>query len=272
MIHVLFFHKNNKSKKKTFQQHFSGFFIGGASYDIRFYCKMSSIIKKKECLCSHFRNLFLIACLWILYVRSFFIKDRTYFVVFYFLPFMTTLFIFLTYIFPDIFTGFSAFYFHMYLGSQFIIYDEIGSRISHNFINTPDSIFSHQNLQHFLNHRNVVVRHISFTAISNIIIGKTAMTATGRATLVVGAFTGSAWLYNNYRDREAAEARAQADRSAADARAQADRSAADLQQEKARAYQNYQDARHSYEKKRFHYRDHKPQWDEDTWYDWKKSK
>lgn len=36
---------------------------------------------------------------------------------------------------------------------------------------------------------------------STIFIGKTAMTATGRAALVAGVFTGTSWLLNTHLDR-----------------------------------------------------------------------
>jgi hypothetical protein len=275
MAHILTFYQKKNLYQKKFQQHVLGSTIGG----IHFYCQLPVPIKTPRLWYKRFRKLLVIPCLWILYVRSFFIKDRTSIIVLYVLPMITCVFIFLANMFPDIFNGFSAFYFQMYLGSQLLIYDEIGSRISYNLYNHADPILSQQHMQPFLQHRNIIVRHMSFVSISNVIIGKTAMTATGRATLVVGAFTGSAWLYNSYREREAADLRSQADREAANQRAQQDREArifaaakAAREAAKIRAYQNYQDARRRYDNRRFYSKETKPQWDEDAWKDWRKSK
>lgn len=46
------------------------------------------------------------------------------------------------------------------------------------------------------------MRHIAITTIKNLVIGKTAMTATSRASIIVGVCTGSAWLYNSSFDHQ----------------------------------------------------------------------
>ena len=166
----------------------------------------------------------------------------------------------------------------MYLGSQLMVYDELGSRISHNLNYHSSPILSKEHLQYFLQHPNSIIRHISLTAISNTIIGRTYMTATGRAILIVGAFTGAAWLYNSHLDRKAANQRSNADRDvtvdgttaqqAETAHEVAERLAA-----KARAYQNYQDYKKEYNNTPFYKsRGPKPQWDETKWETWSKTK
>lgn len=72
------------------------------------------------------------------------------------------------------------------------------------------------------------MRHVATSAIKSLVIGKTPMTATGRASLLIGVFTGSSWLYNAHLDRKARDIRAKADREAADMRAKADRDAANI--------------------------------------------
>lgn len=72
------------------------------------------------------------------------------------------------------------------------------------------------------------MRHVATSAIKSLVIGKTPMTATGRASLLIGVFIGSSWLYNAHLDRKAMDIRAKADREAADMRAKADRDAANI--------------------------------------------
>lgn len=81
-------------------------------------------------------------------------------------------------------------------------------------------------------------------AITALVVGKTAMTATGRATLIAGLFTGSCWLYSTAQDRKAANMRADADRQAA-SMSSASRAAEE------RAFRAYETAHETWRKKTF---------------------
>lgn len=60
----------------------------------------------------------------------------------------------------------------------------MGSRISAYILNHPDPILSITMLVTLKNKNNVIARHFGFATVTNLLLGKTAMTATGRASLV----------------------------------------------------------------------------------------
>ena len=176
-------------------------------------------------------------------------------------PLITGIFICLHEIHPQLFSAFASCRFFLILGIQLIAYDEIGTRIAHNTLCEQHPVLSLTLLTRLSNKKNIIVRHISFSAVTSLIVGKTPMTATGRASLMVGAFTGGAWLFNCYKDRQAANDRATADRQATETLAA-----------KGRAFQNYQDAKKAHDLKPFYKkRSEPPQWDEDKWEQWKKT-
>lgn len=231
-----------------------------------------------------FRNIIRILFICILYMRSFFLKDRTSYFLALFVPVITLVFICLTNKYPGTFTAFSATYFFVWLGIQLMLYDNIGSKISFHCLSEADPILSITALIIFSKKKNKLVRHVSIAALKSIIIGKTPMTATGRASLVAGFFTGGAWLYNSYLDRQAMDQRANVDRKSMDnraekdrqamnQRAEADRQAASTLEAKKRAYINYQNARSEYFSQPFYkQKGEKPQWDDSKWEDWSKTK
>lgn len=226
-------------------------------------------VKQYSFLIKILRKFLIIPCLFVLYIRSFFIKDRTHLFLMFFAPFTSAIFILLSNIYPDIFTIFSACYFYLWLGIQLMLYDTLGSHISFHALNDIDPVFSVTTLIVLKNHRNFIIRHISYSVFKSLVIGKTAMSATGRASLIVGTTTGGAWLYNSYRDRQAMDHRAAADRQAMDHRAAADRHAQDQREAKMRAYQNYRDSLHQYNSTPFYKsKPEKPQWKENQWEKW----
>lgn len=226
----------------------------------------------------------MILFLWVLYIRSYFLNQRTSYYFWCFVPVITFIFICLTNKYPENFSAFSATYFFVWLGIQLSLYDELGSKISFNALNDMDPILSITMLTAFSHKNNRLMRHVSIAALKAIIIGKTPMTATGRASLVAAVFTGGSWLYNSHLDRKAHDVRAENDRKANDVRAENDRKANDtraendrkaneVNQAKARAYNNYQDARKEYFAQPFYNKKgEKPAWDETKWEDWSKTK
>lgn len=132
------------------------------------------------------------------------------------------MFIGLSHLFPDIFSAFTATYFFIWLGVQLIFWDFIGSVVVTHINTNPDPIISITTLISLQNNHKFLRKYIGF---KTLIMGSTPMTATGRASLIVGLCTGSAWLANSYFDGQAANPRAEADRQAANQRAYANRKA-----------------------------------------------
>ena len=250
----------------------------------------NSIHGKKETLLiklnksSFFRKLFTCVTFYILYIRSFFIKDVTHAFLTICVPGINMVLIFLSKFYPDLFNLFFTTYALLWIGLQLQIFDYLGSRLSSYILHDPDPIVSMTTFLLLTRHPNIVVRHVSAASVTSLVIGKTAMTATGRATLMVGLGTGTVWLFNCYLDRNAMDERATVDRKAMDERATADRKAMDERatadrqarsndEAKARAYQNYKDSAASYNTTRFYKKKgDKPTWDEAAWENWSKSR
>lgn len=190
--------------------------------------KQTSLVKVSEQAFYNRIGRFLLrgVSLWILYIRSWFIKDQTQRMVIIFIPLVTISFIFLNKIYPNFFTCIQNTYFFIYIGSQLVVYDTLGSKISENILTSQNPLFSTTTLIVLAHNKNPVIRHI-FRRVnySAMFMGKTAMSATGRAALVAAVFTGIAYSINGHLDRTAANQRAALDRAAADQRAAADRAA-----------------------------------------------
>lgn len=199
--------------------------------------------------------------IWVLFVRSFFRTEMSYHISVFSMPIINCLFIYLSNLYPGQITGFTATWFFTFIGIQLLTYDELGSRISYHIFNSYDPILSVTYLI-LLQKKPIFMRYGSTSNfLFNTFIGKTSMTATGRAALIGAAFTGGTWLYNEHLNRRAM-----------DQRAQADRAATAEQQAKARAYQNYQDSKKEFDSKPFFKKGAKPAWDENAWTNWSKSK
>jgi len=104
-------------------------------------------------------------------------------------------------------------------------------------------------------------------------LGKTAMTSTGKATIIAAVFIASTSLVNAHFERGAMNSRAKAEQDAMNARDERNRAYQNAQDERNRAYQNYQDARKDYNSTPLYKkRGKEPSWDEATWKDWSKTK
>lgn len=194
-------------------------------------------------ICRRFLQYFFI---WVLFVRSFFMTDMSYKICVALIPMINCLFIYLSNLYPGQVSGFTATWFFIFIGIQLLTYDEMGSRISHHILNSSDPILSVTSLI-ILKNKPIFTRYGSTsTFFFNAFIGKTAMSATGRATLIGGAFTGGAWLYNEHLNRRAMDQRAQMDRDAANQRAQDDRDAVNqrAQMDRDAVNQRVRDDRH----------------------------
>lgn len=156
----------------------------------------------------------------ILYVRSYFISEKSHKIfITKVLPFITFMFFFLNVTMsPTYFNAFTHFSFCLWLGTSLITYDLLGSKISHDLCNNEVPLLCLTTLTGLSNSSNVFKRHFGWKAISGVIIGTTKMSSTGRASLIVGTCTGGTWLFNEYKNRQAANQRSDADRQAADQR------------------------------------------------------
>lgn len=167
--------------------------------------------------------------------------------------------------------------FYILTGFYLLIYDNLGSYFSQIF--DKDSFLATTYL--VLPFSNKPLRN--FFSIKAFVLGKTVMSSTGRASIIVGASVLGGTILNSYldrraldqravADRQAQDQRAAADRYAQDQRAAADRYAQDQRDAKARAYQNFQNAKKEYNSTSFYKKNkHKPIWDESHWETWSKS-
>jgi hypothetical protein len=153
---------------------------------------------------------------------------------------------------------------YLLVGVNLMIYDQIGSFFSQVF--KDDVILA--SIYLVVPFSNTPLRR--FVGYKALLFGNTAMSSTGRASLLVGGTVLVGTLYNSYLDRQAANERAQLDRQATDLRAQQDRQATAEMETRKRAYQNYQDAKKSYDSSYFKKGD-KPRWDENAYKSWSKT-
>jgi hypothetical protein len=187
--------------------------------------------------------------LWILYIRSWFIKDQTVRLVTIFIPLVTIAFIFLNKIYPNFFTYIQNIYFFIYIGSQLLVYDTLGSKISENILTSQNPLFSTTTLIVLAHNKNPIIRHIfRHVNYSAMFMGKTPMSAAGRAALIAGVFTGISYSINAHLDRTAANQRTALDRAAADQRAAADRAAAAAAAAAKMPYDIWQTQHHTWDK------------------------
>ena len=112
------------------------------------------------------KKLIILLCIWVLYVRSYFIIDRTLFFIKIIIPLITVLFILLSRINPERFTNLTATYFFLWLGMQLIIYDELSSRISSYFSENTDALLSITILINLSQSKNIIKRHFGKAALN----------------------------------------------------------------------------------------------------------
>lgn len=132
----------------------------------------------------------------VLYLRSFFVKENPDF-----LYILVLCLFFLRLLFPESITFFTAFFFWVYVGITLIFYDLLGSTLSSYILDNPQSALATSILTGQLKYNNILIRHVWKKVFVGMVIGKTPMTATGRAALIAGAMTGACWLVNSELDR-----------------------------------------------------------------------
>jgi flagellar biosynthesis GTPase FlhF len=182
---------------------------------------------------------FLIAAviLWVGFVRSFFITERSNLIcVRVGLPIIGLINYLLAQINPEHFTIFTASIVYYYIGLQLITYDNFGALFAH-FIAEKDHPISLLMTPLLCKPQsNMVKRYITWRATIGLITGKSAMTSTGRATLIVGVMTGTTFigttiLNNAAQARARQEARQDAEKARQEARQEAREEAARARQE-----------------------------------------
>lgn len=196
---------------------------------------------------------------WILFVRSFFLKERPLFIVV-----VTLMYPFVTFVVPtDVaFDSFIQMRLLLVIGIYLLSIDAIGSVIASNIHKLPylNTFFSGRNKE--------TLKGIYLSAgWSALIVGKTAMTSTGRAAIAAALVSGGVFLYQGRLQRihestENAHQRAYESAEAARQRAHESDEAA-----RGRAYNNYTHARDQYEKS-FFKRGPKPTWSEKDFKSW----
>ena len=186
---------------------------------------------------------------WILFLRSFFLKERPGFIIF-----ISMIYPAFTFVVPtDVtFDAFIQMRILLIIGVYLISVDTIGSYISEIILNKKYPYLN----DFFQNRENYYIS----AGWSAIIIGKTPMTPTGRAAIAAGIISGGAFLYNGYlqRTHDASQAAQQRAHEASQAARQ-------------RAFQNFLESRKSYDSS-FFKKGERPQWNEDQWDYWSKTK
>jgi hypothetical protein len=144
--------------------------------------------------------------LFIFTIRSFFLKERPG--IFYFIGLITI--INLTYknvFFPFITFG-SYVLFHLIFGLYLINLDRLGyvfSDVLINYSNTPFSLGFTALQNKLKQNRFSLVRYVSFRSNLGVIFGKTPMSSTGRASLVICVVSGAGYMLNAHLDRKSTE-------------------------------------------------------------------
>lgn len=195
--------------------------------------------------------------IFILYIRSFFLEEKPEFIYG-----VSILLFLIKYTYPNSISFFQVTYIWLALGVNLIFVDLLGSQISNYALSEHGLWFTTYLTITLKNSSLNMKRHIGFKAASALIIGKTPMTATGRATLTVGFITGCGWLYNERLNRihqkeMAAEQRVHQEQEAIKQRVHQEQEAA-----KQRAYDFYKQQHEKWENKRFN-KGTEPKYDEE---------
>ena len=164
----------------------------------------------------------------ILYIRSFLIKDIGPQVIYSFVIFINLL----RFFDPDL-SMFTVTYLWLYLGINLIFYDYLGSSISMFIQENPTSYLATY-LCVLKESHLLVKRHIGTQSFKALIIGTTPMTATGRAALIGAAVSGGSWFINEALKRRALSIENQKNREAAAFEANKNREAAAMEANKNR--------------------------------------
>lgn len=138
-------------------------------------------------------------------------------------------------------------HFYLICGANLIVYDHLcGIIVQNTFTNPEIPLLSYATILSLRNSQNVIKRYIGVRAALSLVICTTPMKSAGRATMLVGVFSGTSWLLNAHFDRKALDQRASDNRAAANQREADERMRQNMCDEKNRAYENYKHARDVY--------------------------
>lgn len=137
--------------------------------------------------------------------------------------------------------------FFLWLGIYCIGVDNIGSLISTYALSTTANLFDQ--VVPFLTDRcnNTLTDFYKSSGMAALIIGRTAMTATGRAALGVGIISSTGYLINAHLERTHKAAENVKNRAAASEEARRQREFASHESQKQRDWQDKKDSQRSYE-------------------------
>jgi hypothetical protein len=180
---------------------------------------------------------------WILFIRSFFIKEH---------PWLIPLLLLLAHmnLYYQIWPIFDLTFimrFFLWLGMYCLAIDSLGSLISTYALSGTSNLFDQVLPLLTKKHSNIILEYYCSISVTALIIGKTAMTATGRAALGVGLISGAGYLINAQLDRQhQAEQNKQArDFTAQEAQRQRDSTAQEAQRQRDYTTQQAQKQRDS---------------------------
>lgn len=192
---------------------------------------------------------------WVLFIRSFFFKERPLFILF-----VSLIYPIFTLIYPTdtLYDPFIQMRFLLAVGIYLIGIDALGNLISINIQKMPylDAFFANRN-------KNSLKGLYLSAGWSAIFVGKTAMSSTGRAAIVAALVSGGIFLVNGHMQRTHESAEAACQRAHESAEAARQRAHEITEAARQRAYEDYKHARDQYEKQ-FFKQGPKPTWSEDN--------
>lgn len=216
---------------------------------------------------------FLIAAviLWVGFVRSFFITERSGVIcVKVGLPIIGLINGLLIHLDPEHFSIFTASIVYYYIGLQLITYDHLGALFAKLIAENDHPISLLMTPLLCKPRSNMVKRYVTFRAAMGLITGKGTMTSTGRAAIFVGALTSVTFLGDGILKRaDAARARQEAREDAEKARLQASLDAARARQDArdeariARQFEIYKARHATWQNSSWRTRGREPTWEEE---------
>jgi hypothetical protein len=180
---------------------------------------------------------------WLLFIRSFFINEKPWLI-----PLMVVIFHLNVYL--EIFPFFDMVriaQFFLWLGIYCIAIDNLGSIISTYALSGTSNLFD--NVIPFLTKErgNFVESFYKNSGYAALIMGKTAMTATGRASLIIGVLSGAGYLLNAQLDRNHQAAQNTQNHDRQDKRDQRQRDFTSREAQRQRDWQDRKDKQKAYE-------------------------
>ena len=156
------------------------------------------IIKKNFKFNGVFGFIFFYYILFVLFIRSFFKKERPVIIILIGILFFFNLFVI------TFFTTISFINFTLLLGVYMFVLDVYGNVFSTLLLTNPDSGFTlafYLFLDHQKTSKNVIKRFVGFRAAASIFFGPSGLTPTGKASIFVAVSTSCALIVNSELDR-----------------------------------------------------------------------